>query len=163
VPGILRRPIRFRHSFIRGLLVEGIRVVSFAFALALLVLLAACSVPRPGAAFLPPGHTLLAAPTATPTLTPGPSETPAPTLCAHARVSGQTCIAHVEVLISSCCPEWSANTWADEVGAFEFDNLTAGTFTVSAGGRSREITLKYCDSQFSVNLCPQPTHPPLGH
>ena len=124
--------------------------------------LAACSAPRLGARFIPPDHTLLAVPTATPTLTPGPSPTPAPTLCAHARISGQTCVAHGDVKIYSCCPEWSAITTADEVGAFEFDQITAGEYTVSAAGRSREVQLTYCDSQVSVDLCPPPTHPPLS-
>ena len=101
------------------------------------------------------------APTARPT--PGPSPTPVPTLCARARVSGQTCAPWIDVTLSSCCPEWTAVTTADEVGAFEFDNVTAGEYTVSAGGRSRQIQLNHCDSQVSVDLCPPPTHPPLVH
>ncbi len=97
-------------------------------------------------------------PTASPTRTPRPSitPTPAPTLCAHARVTGQTCVAGASVTISSCCPEWIGRTNADTTGRFEFAALTAGTFTVSSGGRSRTVTLERCDSEATVNLCPGP-------
>lgn len=120
-----------------------------------------------------PTRTPSATPTSTPTFTPtptstptphftaGPSPTPTPTLCARARASGQTCVAYSKVRIESCCPLWYAETPADEVGAFEFDNLTAGTYTVSAEGRSWEIVLPDCYSQASVNLCPPPTHEPV--
>jgi hypothetical protein len=103
-------------------------------------------------------------PTSTPTRTPtpGPSPIPTPTLCAHARISGQTCVAHAKVRIESCCPTWYAEGLADEVGAFEFDDITAGEYTVSADGRSWEVVIEDCYGQASVNLCPPPTHPPLS-
>jgi hypothetical protein len=144
-----------------------------------LALLATCSVPRlritvPEPTRTPPAPTTpIPAPTAappatatatpTPRFTPGPSPTPTPTLCAHARVSGQICVAHGVVWIESCCPVWYSTARTDEAGAFEFDNLTAGTFTVSAEGRSWEVVLAGCYDQADVNLCPPPTHGPLGH
>lgn len=137
-------------------------LVTYSWMALLLLLLTACAVPRFSIVIVQPTLTPPATPTRTPTLTPGPSETPAPTLCAHARVSGQVCVAHAVVRISACCPEWYAETNADEVGVFEFDNLTAGAYTVSAAGRSWDVTLNTCYSQASVNLCPPPTHPPLG-
>jgi len=42
-------------------------------------------------------------------------------------------------------------------GASAFESLTAGTFTVTAGLRSRRVTLSRCDSQANVDLCPLPT------
>ena len=77
-------------------------------------------------------------------------------------MAGQTCIARSDVTLSSCCPEWSAVTTADDLGAFAFADVTAGDYTVSAAGRSRQIRLNQCDSQVSVDLCPPPTHPPVG-
>jgi formylglycine-generating enzyme required for sulfatase activity len=105
--------------------------------------------------------TSTARPTATPTRTPSPSitPTPAPTLCAHARVTGRTCVAGASVTISSCCPQWIGRTNADTQGHFEFSALTAGTFTVSSGGRSRTVTLEQCDSDVTVDLCPPPATP----
>ncbi|MGC9024015.1 MAG: hypothetical protein ACP5NB_04155, partial [Chloroflexia bacterium] len=117
-----------------------------------------------------------AAPTATPTQvtapTPRPTERPprpteaptaVPTLCARARIVGEVCAAGVTVTISSCCPPWSARTISNTGGHFEFAALTAGTFTVSAMGRSRTVRLETCESLATVNLCPVtagPTSPP---
>lgn len=103
--------------------------------------------------------------TAIPTLTPGPTHTPSPTVCAQARVSGRVCTAGQQVTLSSCCPEWAAHTNADTQGRFEFAALTAGTFTVSDGRRSRTVVLETCGSAVSVDLCPPaptpgPTCPP---
>lgn len=107
---------------------------------------AGTAIPTPAAA-----PTLPATPTLTPTITP----TPAPTLCARARISGQTCAAGQEVTISSCCPVWESRTTSGAGGRFEFAALTAGTFTVSSGGYSREVTLAECDSAAELgNLCP---------
>jgi hypothetical protein len=94
--------------------------------------------------------------TVLPAATPGPSPTPLPTLCAHARVSGKACPAGVEVYLSSCCPEWVGVTTADESGAFAFESISAGTYTVTAGLRSRRVVLHQCDSQVSVDLCAGP-------
>ncbi len=145
----------------------------------LLCLLAACSLPQlsvevesanpsavPGTSTPTPVDTatptVSPTPTTTPTMTrtPGPSATPIPTLCAHARIAGQVCEARIDVTISTCCPDWTAITTSDDRGAFAFADLTAGTFTVRAGERSRQVTLKQCDSQVSVDLCPPPTMAP---
>ena len=148
--------------WLRARFLPWIRCFGLALALALGVTasLAACSAPQVGVKFLPPGDTMVALPTAT--RTPGPSWTPIPTLCARARVAGQTCAARVDVTLSSCCPEWSAVTTADDLGAFAFANITAGEYTVTAAGRSRTIRLNQCDSQVSVDLCPPPTPLPAS-
>ncbi len=83
-----------------------------------------------------------------------PAPTAPPTVCAQARVSGETCAANTLVTISSCCPRWSATTRANASGHFEFTSLTPGTFTVSTAQRSRVIRLERCDSAVVVNLCP---------
>jgi formylglycine-generating enzyme required for sulfatase activity len=97
--------------------------------------------------------------TSIPTLTPMPTHTPSPTVCAQARVSGRVCTAGQQVTLSSCCPEWAAHTNADTQGRFEFAALTAGTFTVSGGGRSRTVVLETCESAVTVDLCPPPPTP----
>lgn len=115
-----------------------------------------------------PTPTPVTAPTPRPTeeeRPPRPTEQPTvvPTLCAHARIIGEACAAGVTVTISSCCPPWSARTTTDAGGRFEFAALTAGTFTVSALGRSRTVRLETCESVVRVNLCPVtagPTSPP---
>lgn len=96
--------------------------------------------------------------TATSTESPAvkPTEPPAPTLCAQARISGEVCDAGVKVTISSCCPEWSASTISDAQGHFEFAQLTAGIFQVSVQGDSREVILANCDSEVTLDLCPAP-------
>lgn len=143
--------------------------------------LAPTETPTPGVPTATPTETPTpGGPTATPTWTPtpgGPTATPtsittpiprptekpprptepptaAPTLCARARVVGEVCAAGVTVTISSCCPPWSARTTTDAGGRFEFAALTAGTFTVSALGRSRTVRLETCESTVRVNLCP---------
>ncbi len=120
--------------------------------------------PTPGGPTATP--TPVTAPTPRPTKRPPrPTEPPTavPTLCARARVVGEVCAAGVTVTISSCCPPWSARTTTDAGGRFEFAALTAGTFTVSALGRSRTVRLETCESVARVNLCPVttgPTSPP---
>ncbi|MBN1483936.1 MAG: hypothetical protein JXA37_04375, partial [Chloroflexia bacterium] len=116
----------------------------------------------------PPATPPTTGPTAVrPTDRPRPRPTrvpPTATICAEARVIGETCVAGRTVTISSCCPEWSAQTTADGSGHFEFGALTPGTFTVSAGGRSRTVVLEGCGSVVTVNLCPvtaAPTTPAL--
>ena len=91
-----------------------------------------------------------------PRRTPRPPAVPtvAPTPCAQARISGEVCAAGAKVTISSCCPQWQAQTTSDTSGHFEFAFLTTGTFTVQSQGRSRTVTLGGCDSAVRVNLCP---------
>lgn len=86
-----------------------------------------------------------------------PTPSPPSTLCSHARVSGQVCRAGLDVYLTTCCPEWTAITTSDGRGAFAFESLTAGTFTVTAGRLSRRVTLEGCYSQVSEDLCPPPT------
>lgn len=61
--------------------------------------------------------------------------------------------------ISSCCPEWNAETTADSSGHFEFSSLTPGNFTLQAPGRTRTVRLEACDSIVTVNLCPVTARP----
>jgi hypothetical protein len=113
--------------------------------LAALLLVAGCESPRPLLTVLPEA-------------TAGPSPTPLPTLCAHARVSGRVCTPGATVYLRSCCPEWVGMMNADERGAFAFESISAGTYTVTSGLRSQRLVLPQCDSQASVDLCsgPQP-------
>jgi hypothetical protein len=125
----------------------------------LLFLLAGCALPQMGVEIVTPPTTILVRTPATP-VTPAPTPSPLPTLCSHARVSGKVCQAGLDVYLTTCCPEWMAITTSDERGAFAFESLTAGTFTVTAGLRSRQVTLPGCYSQVSVDLCPPPTPVP---
>jgi hypothetical protein len=65
-------------------------------------------------------------------------------------------MAGVDVTLGTCCPEWQAITTSDAGGAFAFEALAVGTFAVTAGQRSRRVTLRYCDSQVDVDQCPVP-------
>ena len=65
-------------------------------------------------------------------------------------------MAGFDVTLSTCCPGWQAITTSDAGGPFAFEDLTVGTFTVTAGQRSRQVTLRRCDSQVDVDLCPCP-------
>jgi hypothetical protein len=77
-------------------------------------------------------------------------------------VAGKVCLAGVEVVLQSCCPPWRAGYTSDPDGAYAFEALTAGTFTVTCGLYSKVVTLGTSDSQVNVDLCPPPTYPPLA-
>ena len=104
-----------------------------------------------------------------PTVTPIPPATPAPlpkrepTPYANGRVAGKVCRAGVDVVLESCCPPWQATYTSDPDGAYAFESLTAGTFTVTCGLYSQVVTLATSDSQVNVDLCPPPTQPPLAN
>jgi len=142
--------------------------------LALLValpLLAACMVPRVGIEDpAPPAGEQVSAtvppPTTAPPLAPTPQPTPAPlptrlpTPCASGRVAGQVCLSGADVFLHSCCPPYEAKKRSDATGAFAFEALTVGTFTVTCGLYSEVVTLRTCESQVNVDLCPPPTARP---
>ena len=107
-----------------------------------------------------------AVPSSTPTLTPSPGRTPSPvatrlpTPLASGRIAGKVCLAEADVYARSCCPPWEAVTVSDATGAFAFEALTVGTFTVTCGLHSPVVTLATFDSQVNVDLCPPPTPAP---
>lgn len=127
----------------------------------LLVLLAACEAPRLSVDVIPPETTVSArtpaASVTAPRFTALPTSSPRATLCAHGRVAGKVCRPGVDVYLRTCCPDWEAVTTSGAGGAFAFEGLTAGTFTITAGLQSRQVILKGCYSQVNVDFCPEPT------
>lgn len=129
---------------------NALRCLSICGLLVGLLLLAACNMPRFWIEAVTPTAGGLAR-------TPAPLPSRLPTPCASARVAGKSCLAGADVYLTACCPDWEAVTISDAGGGFAFEALTVGTFTVTAGSYSRQVTIKYCDSQVNVDLCPPPT------
>jgi len=157
---------RLAQSIVRRLLLIVPLAVLLVLTLGLALGLAGCGVrleTRPTTAAAPTAPRPTSPPSPTRQAGPTAVSTPMPTpFCARARISGQVCAGGILVTISSCCPPWSATTRSDPAGRFEFADLTAGTFTISAAGRSREVVLETCTSIAAVDLCPpaQPTPTP---
>ena len=98
--------------------------------------------------------------TPSPGRTPSPLATRLPTPLASGRIAGKVCLAGADVYARSCCPPWQASTVSDAGGAFAFEALTVGTFTVTCGLYSRVVILETFDSQVNVDLCPPATAKP---
>lgn len=118
-----------------------------------LLLLTVCTPPQFGIEIVDP--------TAAPA-TSAPLSKREPTPYANGRVAGKVCQAGAKVVLQSCCPPWQATYTSDPDGAYAFEALTAGTFTITCGLYSEVVTLETSDSQVNVDLCPPPTAPPLA-